>query len=448
MDVTHPESLITHVRRLWQNPNWTQTQGDMSVHCLLVQPKFPIPPKSINHKGFLPVGLLKIAAWLRSEGHSVELVRGEVTCDTTPDEVYITSLFTYWSEAVWRSVQFYKEHYPQASVIVGGIYASLAPDHCRLSGCDEVFVGVHAQAERHAPAYDLVNTDFQIVHASRGCVRKCSFCGTYRIEPKYTYKKSVLAEIVRPHLVFYDNNLLANPHIHNLLNELASARHEGRRVTCECQSGFDGRLLTPEIARLLKAARFRNPRFAWDGGFDEADSIKAQLDMLCDAGYHPRDISVFMIFNYELSPAVMISKARQCFDWGVQVADCRYRPLDRFTDGYQPMRKRQEDSEYYVHEGWSDADVRSFRRLVRENNICLRYGIDREKYDKRLEGLTREERVRLCQELGLPIDRPLLTDELDRLNEAWLASLGSDAAFVSAALEGSSPLSLAADLSQ
>ena len=31
---------------------------------LLVEPNFPIPAKSRNHKNFLPIGLLKIAARL------------------------------------------------------------------------------------------------------------------------------------------------------------------------------------------------------------------------------------------------------------------------------------------------------------------------------------------------------------------------------------------------
>ncbi len=73
--------------------------------------------------------------------------------------------------------------------------------------------------------------------------------------------------------MFYDNNLLANPHIETILEELAAARVGGRVVTSESQSGFDGRVLLkkPHLAEMLKAARFRNPRIAWDGGFSEAD---------------------------------------------------------------------------------------------------------------------------------------------------------------------------------
>ena len=71
---------------------------------LLVEPSYPIPAKSRNHKNFLPIGLLKIASCLRASGTEVKLMRGvpdgsENISDLNafaPDEVWITSLFTYW----------------------------------------------------------------------------------------------------------------------------------------------------------------------------------------------------------------------------------------------------------------------------------------------------------------------------------------------------------------
>jgi len=69
---------------------------------LLVEPDFPIPPKSKNHKNFLPIGLLKIASYLRAKGNKLRLIRGtpknivdiEIS-NFLPHEIWITSLFTY-----------------------------------------------------------------------------------------------------------------------------------------------------------------------------------------------------------------------------------------------------------------------------------------------------------------------------------------------------------------
>ena len=43
---------------------------------LLIEPDFPIPKKSKNHKNFLPIGLLKIATYFIENGHQVILKRG------------------------------------------------------------------------------------------------------------------------------------------------------------------------------------------------------------------------------------------------------------------------------------------------------------------------------------------------------------------------------------
>jgi hypothetical protein len=348
------------------------------MNILLVEPEFPIPPKSKNHQNFLPIGLLKLASYYRQNGHKTKLVRGNKPVRLQADEIKITSLFTYWSKYVWDSVAYYRKLFPKAKISVGGIYASLMPEHCKQSGCDEVFFGVHKEAEKCKPAYDLIDVDYQIVHASRGCIRRCQFCGTWRIEPTFECKQSIKDEICSNKLVFYDNNMLANPHIKNILKEIVEFRYKGKPIICESQSGFDGRLLTPEFAKLIKAARFQNPRLAWDWGYDQRESIKKQIDLFVKAGYKPKDIFVFMIYNWELSSEEMEKKRLQCKKWGVQIADCRNRPLYQTFDNYNPRKGKtgQTDKEYYIHPKWTDAQIRQFRKNVREQNIGIRFGTE------------------------------------------------------------------------
>jgi len=394
---------------------------------LLVQPRFPIPNKSHNHKDYLPVGLLKLAAWRRGMGDDVALSLGNLSGGFEADEVYITSLFTYWASHVKEAVQHYRRTLPQARITVGGVYASLQPEHClRFTGCDAVWRGVHPEAESHSPDYTLVDAEFQIIHASRGCIRRCAFCGTYEIEPEYIPKETIASEIVRRHVVFYDNNLLANPHIGRILGEVADARIEGRVVSCESQSGIDGRLLLlkPELAAMLKNARFRNPRIAWDGGLSQREAIREQLEILLGAGFAARDIQVFMLYNHRLSAKTLMAKVQQCSEWGVQVADCRFRPLDLFHDGYLPRSTSQEDHEYYVHSGWTDTAVRGLRREVRSNNICIRYGIARPRYNQTYEKLSGRERRAIAESLGFH-GRQLTPEQLDEVNSEWLRRHGS-----------------------
>ena len=364
----------------------------MINRILLVEPNFPISSKSKNHKNFLPIGLLKIASYLRENKIKIKLKRGipnsqediDILEKFNPDEIWITSLFTYWSKYIKEAVGYYKELFPKSKVVVGGIYASLLPEHCKeYTGCDEFYVGVHKEAENFYPAYDLVNVDYQILHTSRGCIRRCDFCGTYKIEPKFISKRSIKDEIKSNKLIFYDNNLLANKYIENILEELKNTKVNNRAIYCECQSGFDGRILTPDLAVKLKKARFINPRIAWDNLYEEYGNIERQINYLVDGGYNPKDVYVFMVYNFELPFEIMEEKRKKCYEWGVQISDCRFRPLDQTFDNYNSQKNEQSNEDYCIHPNWTDSEVRRFRRNIRRQNICIRH--DFPFYSKNLE---------------------------------------------------------------
>lgn len=363
------------------------------MKILLVEPNFPIPAKSKNHANFLPIGLLKIASYHRSLGDKIELKRGNFPASFYPDQVKITSLFTYWSKYAKGSVEYYRKLYPKAIIEVGGIYASLMPEHCKTyTGCDIVTQGLYKNgiAEEWGPAYDLIKVDYQIVHASRGCFRRCNFCGTWKIEPNVTYKETLKKEIISNRLIFYDNNLIANPYIENILSEISETRIKQHAIYCESQSGLDGRILKnkPHLAHLLKRARFRNPRIAWDGGVASKDKIESQIEILLQAEYRSKEIYIFMLYNHQsISYSEMREKLEQCRKWRVQVIDCRFRPLDTIDDNYNPRAQRQTVDEYYIASNWTDWQVRRFRRAVRRQNIAIRMNLPNARY---IEGMERK----------------------------------------------------------
>jgi len=352
------------------------------MNILLVEPNFPLPDKSKNHGSktraqFLPIGLLKIGTWHKTHGDRVRLVRGLRAAGMKPDRVLITSLFTYWSAAVHAAARYYHARYPAAAIEVGGIYASLMPDHCRVAlPFAEVFQGLYrgGLVENVTPDFSLLeeDLDYQVLHTTRGCTRHCSFCGTWKIEPEFTFKRSIVAEVQKQRLVFYDNNFLANPYVDEILRELIDVRlSRGRRLICECQSGFDLRLLTPARARLLREANFKAPRIAWDGPYDRWPKVKAGVDLLKQVGYGRKDIFVFMVYNHDRRYKEMRAKLDACRRWKVRVVDCRYRPLDRPFDNYRPGPTRQTAADYHIHPAWSDDEVRRFRRAVRHQNIAI-----------------------------------------------------------------------------
>lgn len=361
------------------------------MKILLVNPKFPIPTKSKNHKNFLPIGLLKIGGYYKSKNHveRVELVHGNTEIDFKPDRIFITSLFTYWSEYFWKSVEYYRKKFPNATIQVGGIYVSLFYEEpvfkqkCRYFKVKPHKGVLKYAEEKNKPDFSLLSEnphsiDYQILHTSRGCIRSCEFCGTWIIEPKFISKQSIKDEIVFKKLVFYDNNLLANPYIEKILDELIELKKDGTIRWCESQSGFDGRILEkyPHLARKLKKAGFRYPRIAWDWAYKDWPNIEKQIEILKNAGYNSKEIYIFMVYNWKWDFEEMERKRIKCYEWGIQISDCRYRPLDQEHDNYKPLKDQNNTKEYYINHNWSDAEVKQFRKNVRRQNICLRHDFE------------------------------------------------------------------------
>lgn len=259
----------------------------------------------------------------------------------------------------------------------GGVWASLMPDVCKeLTGADSVYEGVYGEAENCLADYSLLSEDinFQILHTQRGCHRRCKTCGVNCIEPNMSFKDSIKDEIIKEKLVFYDNNLLLNPNIEDILRELIILRKKKVIKTCESQSGFDGRILRkkPHLAEMLKIAGFIKPKIAWDGSIKLWKIREEEINILKEH-YKGKDISVFMLYNHELPFDELENKRIKCWEWGVNVTNCRYRPLDQLFDNYHGLRKHQTNDDYYIHPLWTHDSIKKFNQNVRRHNMCLRF---------------------------------------------------------------------------
>ena len=174
----------------------------------MIDPNFPHPPKSKTHQDLIPIGLLKIGAYYRDQSWDVKLVRlseSDDQLDYEPTKIMVTSLYTYWSKYVIDAVKWARENYPDVRITVGGIWASLMPKECKeLTGADNIHQGVFENAEDYDADYSLLSddVDFQILHTSRGCHRRCTTCGVYCIEPDMAFKKSIKDSVQKPKIIF------------------------------------------------------------------------------------------------------------------------------------------------------------------------------------------------------------------------------------------------------
>ena len=263
-----------------------------------------------------------MATYFRNQGLEIELVRGCKKPRFIPDEIYITSLFTYAWKPVHDAVKFYKTHFSKSKVILGGIYASLLPEHAAKSGADVIYQGIFEEADACVPAWDLVpEWDGSIIFTSRGCIRNCPFCAVPKIEGKLRETISSIKSYISPQhtrVIFWDNNILATRHWKNIFEEL-------RKINkwVDFNQGLDARLIDEEIAHQIASLKVKFVRLAYDyKGMRKA--VKKAIDNLSNAGVKKRSIIVYTLYNWEDDPEDFKNRVTELLNWGVVSYPMRY----------------------------------------------------------------------------------------------------------------------------
>lgn len=300
------------------------------VRYLLVKPRY--------YSRYPPLGLLKLSSFLKSRGHSVEYIVGTKRPKNPPDEIFITSLFTYAWEKVHLTVKYYKRRYPKVKLTLGGIYASLMPEHAKKSGADEIFIGIYNEAENFMPDYELIpEWDGSIIFSSRGCPKKCPFCAVPKLEPKFVSKASIEHLIYPKHsrVILWDNNFLYSKDQDAIFLEL---RESGKKV--DFNQGLDANFITTKNAQYLRQLKISYIRLAYDH-INERSQVKRAIDRLIDAGFRGRDILIYTLYNYNDTPNDFLERLKDMMEWGVASYPMRYTPLD------------SENKNSYISKNWT-----------------------------------------------------------------------------------------------
>ena len=284
---------------------------------LLVQPKY--------YTKYPPLGLLKISTWLKNQNEPVIYHRGLQKAEHEPSNIYLTSLFTYSWKAVHETASYYRKLYPNADIILGGIYATLMPDHAGLSEVDEVHQGLFWDAENCQPDYTLV-PEFKadIFFTSRGCIRKCPFCAVPIMEGYISQTVDTIKPLIRPNckkLVLWDNNFLASPLWKEIISEFKNLD-----LQVDFNQGLDVRLLKPEVINTISGLNLYPIHLAYDNA-EERELLAEVIPRLEQAGFDKRNIIVYTLFNYMDTPDDFWHRVTDLLAWGVVCYPMRYEPL-------------------------------------------------------------------------------------------------------------------------
>lgn len=255
-----------------------------------------------------------------------------------PAAILVTSHMTYWYPGVMEAIRLAREHFPGVPVLLGGIYATLCPEHARrLSGADLVIAGPGEDAvlqhlsallglplvspdlkdldQLPYPALTLAaNLTFIPILTSRGCPFACSYCAAPRLQPHWRRRHplAVVEELLfwRQSLglvdvAFYDDALLLNPE-HHLLVILKELARRGAAFRFHTPNGLHVRYIRREVALWLKRANFATLRLGvetlaqGEGRLDQklaAGELEAALAYLKEAGFPPKDLGVYLLIG-------------------------------------------------------------------------------------------------------------------------------------------------------
>jgi radical SAM superfamily enzyme YgiQ (UPF0313 family) len=210
-----------------------------------------------------------------------------------PAAVLVTSLMTYWYPGALEAIRLIKDIHPDVPVLLGGIYATLCPEHARTySQADFVIpspgqywpenlndalknsipdVQLKKKLDPFAlyPAFDLITKiEYVCIRGSLGCPFRCAYCASPFLSPSFLKRDplALLEEVLYWHekygivdFAFYDDALLvdAENHICIFLQEVVR-RNLGLRF--HCPNGIHITYINRVVAGLLFKAGFKEIR--------------------------------------------------------------------------------------------------------------------------------------------------------------------------------------------
>ena len=345
-----------------------------------------------------PLGLMKIAQYHgpRGKGDRIRFIKGEdrsVFAEAW-DRIYITTLFSFEYRKIAQVIDFALEvvNGQTDKIFVGGIAASLmngrfrseprwqgvrfikgllsAPPAVALQ-LDEFAEELYSDDTNGRPIEDLV-PDYGILeevdykypvhdayfgYTSRGCIRKCRFCGVPTLEGPQRNTDSLTRLVTgieklygpKKDLILMDNNVVASAQFKEIIAEIrdlgfvSGAKLERGRVMVQRRvdfnQGVDARILCkdPMYLRELATICIKPLRIA----FDHLGVRKPYEQAVRYAAAHGlTELSNYMLYNFYDSPADLFARMRLNVtlneDLGIRIWSfpMRYQPTDRPDRGH------------------------------------------------------------------------------------------------------------------
>lgn len=231
----------------------------------------------LKNKSFPNYALMKISAWHKAQGDTVEWWNPLYNYD----RVYSSKVFDFTP---------INAYLPGDTVRGGTGYRDISMDQTLPSEIDDMF-----------PDYSLYpDCDYAIGYITRGCPNHCRWCVVPRKEGKIkayrTWRDLVRQDTDK--LTLMDNNILSCEYG---IDQLKSLIGSGYRI--DLNQGMDARLVTEQIADILsRLSWIRFIRFSCDQK-SQILPVRRTIDLLMERGIKPYRIFIYLLVTADIEDA-------------------------------------------------------------------------------------------------------------------------------------------------
>jgi hypothetical protein len=254
--------------------------------------------------GFANLALMKLSAWLKGDGHTVDLIKGIPTAPPLIpyDEHYISTI--YFQNR--NKVEAYARQLPKLPYIGG-------------SGWNESGNELPSKIEHIMPDYDLYSLNYSMGFTSRGCIRKCPWCVVPKKEGTIKDHAPVSEFLDSRHdkLILLDNNFQASPKWKENLQYIID-----NKIRVNINQGLDARLITPLFAEMLSASKCYDWKFRTKGAHLAFDTMNVEkplvkaLTIFNEYGMPPKRFVIYILAGFNTTYDQDVYRVNRVIDLG------------------------------------------------------------------------------------------------------------------------------------